>query len=68
MADDIDPIEWILACVDLAGTKRGHYPDAGKPGSSPFRVLKHGRDYVEILHKESGAVWRFQVSVLRRPV
>lgn len=55
--DEIDftPIMWLCSCIDIS---RGQ----------GFKVTKQGDDFIEVLHKETGAVWRFDVKTLREPV
>lgn len=61
MPDDIDPITWLMAVLDTLGRD-----DRGRRAERPFNVLRHGDGFVEILHKESGKVWRFDARVLGR--
>ncbi len=54
MKGDFEPIEWLLACASMGAA------------ASNFKVLRQGVGYVELLHKESGAVWRFNAIVIRK--
>lgn len=57
MNGEVTPIGWLASMLDVAG--RGC-------ASHPFKVLKLEGDTAEVVHKESGAVWRFRALVVRR--
>ena len=52
--DPFTPLSWLCATLDLT--------------ANSFRVLTQSDDFVTVLHKETGAVWKFSVEVVREPV
>ncbi len=67
---DFNPVTWLCSAFDVLG-RPAHRPRADRPNDPPppsvFKILKQGEDYVEVLHKETGAVWRFDTTVVRSP-
>ncbi len=53
--DDFSPLAWLCSCLDLKA-------------DSNLKVTRQGDDFLEILHKETGALFRFSVETLREPV
>lgn len=54
----MDPITWLCGVVDMLKLKH----------DGRFKVLSSDRNTADILHVESGAVWRFKARVMAKGV
>lgn len=61
---NMSPGSWLCSVIDMINSNNK---------SQPFKLVKQGHDsegnpFYELLHRDSGAVWRFTTEVVRGPV
>lgn len=57
------PMEWLCATLSVVGrTGRSAHDDGA------FKIIKQDVNSATVLHKETGAVWKFTTEVIREPI